>query len=268
MAYEKGVFWPHAEYAAAIPGGEAVMTRCHSLSFAPFVNNFNELILINMILDIHTHHLPPEGMAVTGLCLKGDGSDRAENIISENPTRFFSVGIHPWDVSDCEGECSDRLWERLSNLAGLANVVAIGECGIDLHEGTAPLFRQMQVMKRHIELSEELQKPMIIHDVKGHDILIGMRRDLNPKQKWALHGFRLKPSVAAMMLRAGFMLSFGPNFNPETLRDIPADCLLAETDDADISISDVIVRMSAVAGRDITPDIAENSARFLGINTL
>ncbi len=208
--------------------------------------------------------MPPGEMAVTGICLKADGSDRAEQLTASFPTLLFSVGIHPWDVSPVPDADEERAWERLEALALLPNVAAIGECGIDLMRGNAPLFRQMQVMKRHVELSERAGKPLLIHDVKAHDILVGMRRDMKPSQPWAIHGFRLKAGVAEMMLRAGFMLSLGPDFNPDSLRTIPRDRLLAETDDSPVEIGTVIARLSAAAGEDLGPTIAANSAAFLG----
>ena len=210
------------------------------------------------ILDIHTHHEAPQPHAVVALRI-ADNYD----IPRLRRTQLYSSGVHPWDTN-CE--ISDHDWKKLENLAEKEEVVALGECGIDLTPKGGPLFRQLQVFKRQIEISERLGKPMVIHDVKGHDIIAGARRDFKPTQNWAIHGFRRKPEVAHMLLSAGCWLSFGPNFNPDTLRATPEDRILAETDESDTSINQVIAALSEAYGKDLKPIIAENTRRFLGID--
>lgn len=220
-----------------------------------------------MILDIHTHRMPPQADAVTGIRLKEDGSDRAAEIIGAAPDRLFSVGLHPWDAA-LPATAEDSLFARMEELLALPNVVAVGECGVDLNRASAPLYRQMQLFRRQTDLAEKMRRPVIIHDVRAHDVLVGMRRDLKPAQPWAIHGFRLKASVAEMMLRAGFWLSFGAVFNPDALRIVPRDRILAETDDAPLSIGDVIARIasaSSAGSPEMTGIVAENTARFLNI---
>lgn len=207
------------------------------------------------ILDIHTHHSVPQPEGVVSLRVSKEG----ESYLLE-PEQAYSVGIHPWDTV---ADAIESRFPLLETLASQPGVVAIGEAGIDLNVG-GPLFRQLQIFRNHVELSEELQKPLIIHNVKGHDIIIGAHRDLHPAQKWAIHGFRQKPEVAQMFLRAGFYLSFGAVFNPETLAAMPADRILAETDDSELSIHEVIKRLSEVRGEDMLPLIKENTRIFLG----
>lgn len=206
------------------------------------------------ILDIHTHRAAPVPEAV--VCATPQSFDPV-------PGQLYSVGIHPWDTTSgiTEGD-----WELLERAARHPQTAAIGECGIDTLKG-GPLFRQMLVFKRHIQLSEELGKPLVIHDVKAHDIITGLRRDLKPSQNWVVHGFRGKPTVAAMLLDAGLWLSFGPQFNPDSLRALPSDRILAETDESADSIQTVIDRL-AHARPDVSAAlIAANSSRFLH-NTL
>lgn len=143
--------------------------------------------------------------------------------------------------------------------------MAIGECGIDLLKG-GPLYRQMQVMKRQIDLSESLGKPLVVHCVHGHDVIIGLKKDLQPVQNWAIHGFRGKPTVAKMLTDKGIWLSFGEKFNDNSVREVPAGMLLAETDESDSPISAIITRLSVLVGRDLTPEIEKDSRLFLGLD--
>lgn len=84
----------------------------------------------------------------------------------------------------------------------------------------------MQVFRRQAELAESLCKPLVIHCVRAHDIVIGIKKELKPRQNWVIHGFRGKPTVARMLLDAGMWLSFGPRFNPDSLEVTPLTAYL------------------------------------------
>lgn len=207
-------------------------------------------------LDIHTHHAAPQPEAVVALMVQS-----GEKLTPLIANQKYSIGIHPWHTME---EISEQQWRALEEIASLPEIVAIGETGIDLTPRGGPLFRQLLVFKRHIEISEQLGKPLIVHDVKAHDIIVGTRRDMKPARPWAIHGFRGKKGVADMLVRAGCYLSFGPNFNPESLRSVPQERILAETDDSDVAIEEVVNNLSQAYGKELTDIIAENTRRFLG----
>lgn len=206
-------------------------------------------------LDIHSHHKAPQPLGVISSSL-----DDFEPINGQ----LYSLGFHPWSTDESPDVAT---WEKFGRLAAEQCVVAIGECGIDLLKG-GPLFRQLLIMKKQIEISERLEKPLIIHDVKAHDIIIGLKRDLKPRQKWLVHGFRAKPAVGQMLAKAGINLSFGEKFNPETLHSVPEEMLFAETDESSLTIEEIIGHLSAERGYDLTERIAENTARFLNLDLL
>ena len=201
-------------------------------------------------LDIHTHHPAPQPEAVI-----------AVSIHDFNPMegQKYSLGFHPWDTDE---EITSEDWNKFEELASLSSIVAIGECGIDKLKG-APLYKQMLVMKRQIEISERLGKPLIIHDVRAHDIIVGLRRDPKITQNWMVHGFRGKPSLAKMMTDAGIYLSFGEKFNPDTPSSIPHGMILAETDESALTIEEIIENLSRNMGRSMTEPIAKNTFNFL-----
>lgn len=204
------------------------------------------------IIDIHTHHPAPQPEAV--ICVSPEDFNPMEG-------QLYSVGIHPWATT---GSIPEELWETLEAAAMHPQVVAIGECGIDLVKG-GPLFQQMLVMKRQVDLSERLGKPVVLHCVHAHDIVIGMKKDLKPTQNWLVHGFRGKPTVAEMFTDAGISLSFGASFNERSVGVVPEGMLLAETDEADMPIEEIITRLSVLSGRELRQEVEEATARFLGI---
>lgn len=206
-----------------------------------------------MILDIHTHHPAPQPYGVVSVRFGADIPDLM-------PGQLYSIGLHPWDTGL---ELTADVWQTLEAVASSPQIVAIGESGIDIAAKGAPLFRQLNIFRRHIEMSESLKKPLIIHNVKAHDMIVGLHKELKPSQNWAIHGFRGKPQVATMLLRAGLYLSFGERFNPESLRCMPLDRILAETDESQLDINMIMARISEARGEDISDAIAANSRAFL-----
>lgn len=220
---------------------------------------------MSTVLDIHTHHPAPAPEAVVVL----SATDLAVSYPSPEdvpllPEQAYSVGIHPWSLQ--LQAPSQAAIEMLEHLAERENVVAIGETGLDALR-PAPMFRQLQVFHRHIELSERLHKPLIIHDVKAHQEIIELYREYRPAMHWAIHGFHGKPTVADMFTRLGIYLSFGENFNADTLAAMPPELLLAETDESSLSIGEIIGRLSAAAGIDMQPLVAANARTFLSTSS-
>lgn len=172
--------------------------------------------------------------------------------------QLYSVGVHPWD----EADATPRL-DALAALASLPEVAAIGEAGLDLAKG-GPMYKQLLAFRRQVEISEEVGKPLIVHSVKTADMIAGLRRDLRPRQPWVVHGFRGKPATASQLLRCGCWLSFGERFNAETLRMVPADFLLAETDCSEKTIEEVLTALSEARQEDVKALAAANAARLLG----
>ena len=184
------------------------------------------------LIDIHTHN-----------------SIIADRTIFNSGTiyiagRNISIGIHPWHTGND--------WkEKFASIAGFAkekNVVAIGECGFDMLKSPAPIELQEEIFKTHVELSEELLKPLIIHCVKAHDRLIALRKELKPQQAWILHGFRGKPQQTEQLIKAGFHISLGERFNPDSARIIPADRLFIESDESSAAIADIYAAVACAKG--------------------
>lgn len=168
------------------------------------------------LFDTHTHHLRHDAWV-----------NRAPGDILE-PGYTYSVGIHPWYADSFD-------LRALEEAAAHEAVAAIGETGLDTLRGPS-LEVQEPVFRAHVKLSESLGKPLVIHCVKAFDRLMALKKELKPTQPWIIHGFRGKPQQAGQLLRAGFNLSLGPNFNPETARVIPSDRLHIETDDSPVAL--------------------------------
>lgn len=209
-----------------------------------------------MILDCHTHHTPPS----------------PEAIISASPISFkpigeqkWSVGLHPWHLDLVCGNdmrIKEEIWTELVAAAASPQVLAIGECGIDIPKGGL-LATQMLAFRRQALLAERLRKPLVIHAVKAHDIIVGIKKDIKPTQPWIIHGFRNKPSVAEIYINAGCHLSFGEIFNTESLRITPPERIYAETDESMLPIDSIITRLEEARQEDLKQQIIQNGNIFV-----
>lgn len=209
-----------------------------------------------MILDLHTHLPAPRPEAVISVSPNQLPPSEAF------PGQLYSVGFHPWDIP-ADGLSADDLL-CLRKAAERQDVVAIGECGIDMARiGDVALFSQMLAFKAQIELAEEMRLPMILHCVKAHDVILSMRKDVGAVQPWVIHGFRGKPSILQMLLQGDISVSYGSHFNPQSVAATPAESLFVDSDESSESILEIIARISQVNPAINEGVIARNVAELL-----
>ena len=173
--------------------------------------------------DLHTHN---------------EAADSRYSILNSNRAieeRYTSVGLHPWDIT----EDWEKDFLRITELAKSRNVIAIGECGIDKLKSTADIITQITVFQAHARLSEETRKPLIIHCVKGIDEITRLYKELNPTQAWIIHGFRGKPQQAQQITGCGLYISFGEQFNAESIKATPLERMFIESDESTLPIADI-----------------------------
>lgn len=195
--------------------------------------------LIKMIYyNIHTHYdfQEPDVILIRNFNVGEYGSFCGLDIQHS----FFSLGIHPWKLR--ESELSGNITYIEQN-AIFDSIKAIGECGLDK---LSPVSMELQkkAFLAQIMISERFEKPLIIHCVKAFDELIAIKKMINPKQIWILHGFRGKPQQAEQLTNQGFFFSLGWKYNDQSLSAIPLNRLFLETDDEKISIRKVYEKIA------------------------
>ena len=188
-----------------------------------------------MLFDVHTHKKPISGSsAIYNISL-----NEVENFLASDVQAQFSAGIHPCFIDDL----ADEWLEKMKTWLNDARFTAIGECGLDKNSET-PLEKQIEIFKKQIALSEKWKKTLIIHCVGCFNKVLNLKKQLNPQQKWIIHGFRGKPQLAQQVLKAGGYLSFGEHFNPESVRITPSEKLFVETDESELSIEEIFAKVN------------------------
>jgi TatD DNase family protein len=148
------------------------------------------------------------------------------------------MGIHP-------RQADRTLLPPLRTLAGLPQVAAIGEVGLDKLAST-PWSLQEEVFAAQVQLACEIRKPLIIHCVKAWQELMAVRKTVRYDLPWIIHGFRGNGTLAGQLLRAGCFLSFGIRYQSEAVclaREMRR--LLAETDDKPVDIRKIYASLAA-----------------------
>jgi len=146
---------------------------------------------------------------------------------------FYSIGNHPWNKAE-----SIALLKKFTG--DNPQIIAIGESGIDKLKSPYQLKNQIDHLKLQIELSEQLELPLILHIVKAYNEIIQLKKEMNPKQKWIIHGFNSYKHLDSL-ISSGFYLSFGQALTYNTklqtaFTSAPVDMIFLETDDSDLEI--------------------------------
>lgn len=177
-------------------------------------------------VDIHTHTAKPSAnlIQIVNLDLNQPCPEHG----------YFSYGIHPWALDDADFQAEKAL-QTLEEKLKLPQVLALGEAGLDkMHK--ASFERQIELFERQIELSDVLQKPMILHDVRSHNEIIALRKKHKAQQPWIVHGFSGTEQDIKQLIGQGIYLSVGESLlHPErkiykSFKFIDLDYLFLETD--------------------------------------
>ena len=152
----------------------------------------------------------------------------------------YSIGIHPWYIDENRLETDLNTIEQKLQLL---ECLALGECGLDKRI-EIDIALQIEVFEKQIALSEQYQKPIVLHLVAAFDELIEIKKRLKIKVPMIIHGFSKSEQLANQLIENGFYLSFGKYLlrNPElknVFENIPNDRFFLETDTIDESIEDV-----------------------------
>ena len=200
-----------------------------------------------MFVDFHTHKTKVESN-VFSIYSHSVGNPHSCD------EHYLSVGLHPWDISKVDVEHALAEVESLMDREG---VIMVGECGLDHCHGVSMAVQQ-QVFERHVLLSEQYAKPLVIHCVRAFDELLALKKRHKPQQTWVVHGFANNISIARRLVSEGILLSFGQNlFNPngnsaKIIRQMTEIPFFLETDDSSISIVEVYARAAEVLQTDMS----------------
>lgn len=147
-----------------------------------------------------------------------------------------SAGIHPNHAA----EAKPGDWDTVVRLASDPVVVAIGETGLDRHWDDTPFEMQEDYFARHLALSRNVNKPIVIHCREAEPDVVRMLRadfDQHGPIRGVMHSFCGSQETADAALAMGLFISFAGMLTYKTADNVravaarvPGDRLLVETD--------------------------------------
>lgn len=217
---------------------------------------------MNKIFDTHAHYFDKkfdelEGGAdsilsseefkgiVSGVINVGadpDNSYIAVNQALKYDFMYAAVGIHP---SDAQTSCTLSVDEEIDKLRALVRtrelqkknkIVAIGEIGFDYYWQPVNKPLQFEYFSKQMELAEEVQLPVIIHNREAHGDTFDMMCRY-PNVTGVLHSCSMSAEMVREIVKRGWYVSFSGTLTYKTAqrvreacKAVPLDRLLIETD--------------------------------------
>ncbi len=200
-----------------------------------------------MLVDSHCHlYLKELGEDITGALVHAaeagvkcvicpgidlDTSRQAQAIAGNHDSVFAAAGIHPNYTNDLPVNWLDDL----RHLCREPKIIALGEIGLDYHWDYSSPPVQQATFRSQLELAQELDLPVIIHNRKSDEDLINILKESGTRRGIA-HCFSGGRQLADAFLELGFYISFAGNLTyknsdlPVIAQNVPLDRLLVETD--------------------------------------
>ncbi len=201
-----------------------------------------------MLFDTHAHfdhrkfdadreallaRLPEKGVSL----LMNIGCDLSSSLKSvalseQYPFVYCAVGSHP----DAAGSLTDQTLQMYRQLAARPKVRAIGEIGLDYHYEDVPRQQQLLAFERQLELAQELDLPVVIHEREAHGDCLDVLRN-HPKARGVFHCFSGSWEMAKKLTDQGWYLGFtgvitfhNARRAVEVAQKMPLDRMVIETD--------------------------------------
>lgn len=195
-------------------------------------------------------------------------ADRHEGVI------FPCLGLHPTSV--------DAGWEKeLLDMEGYLSrhICAIGEIGMDCYWSKEFLKEQQEVLRIQLEMAARIDLPVIIHSRDSTELIINILKECRHLSlRGVFHAFsgsretfRELQRLGDWYIGIGGVLTYKKASIAETVRDIPAERILLETDSPYLTpvpyrgkrnessyIPLIAARLAELTGRDMA-EIAETT---------
>jgi TatD DNase family protein len=163
-------------------------------------------------------------------------SPRCVALAAQFPILRATVGIQPNHVA----EATPTAWDEVVALSNRAEVVALGETGLDRYWDRTPFHQQEDYFARHLDLAHKIDRAVVIHCREAEaDVVRMLRQDFDKHGpiRAVMHSFTGDLATAKACVQMGLYISFAGMLtykNAQALRDVaakmPLERVLVETD--------------------------------------
>ena len=221
------------------------------------------------------------------VCIASDLQDAraAVDLIADREGAWSTAGVHPHQA----GAASEGDLDHIRRLASdEADVVAIGETGLDYHYDNAPRGVQRELFEVHLQMGADLGLPVVVHARDADDDISAALRTMPAGTRGVLHCFTGGEKAFTEAMSAGWYVSFSgiasfKSFQPvELLREVPSNRILIETDSPYLApaphrgkrnepahvvhVAEAVARHLGAELSDVALMTTENACRFYGVD--
>lgn len=132
---------------------------------------------------------------------------------------------------------TDKALEEIKNLSSHPKIIGIGEIGLDYYWDTSYVELQKEIFIKQIQLANELNLPINVHDREAHKDTFDIIKKYNKNSKVVLHCFSGSLEFAKECVKEGWFISLGGVVTfknakkmKEVAQNIDENFLLLETD--------------------------------------
>jgi TatD DNase family protein len=148
-----------------------------------------------------------------------------------------AVALHPNEAG--RGAATDEALREVEQLAGLPQVKAVGETGLDFFRTPEAEGQRLQEesFRAHIAIAKATASTLVIHDRDAHDDVVRVLLDEGAPERVVFHCFSGGPALARTCAEHGWWASFAGPVTFKANDDLraavlatPVELLLVETD--------------------------------------
>jgi len=197
---------------------------------------------LDMLKDVNLDELQNEleslGISrIITIATSNKNFSRVQEIQNSFPNTYFTLGTHPHEAKDFHENDLSHIREVAKSDS--SKLVAVGEIGLDYYYDFSPREKQIEVFKKYLELSIELNLPVVIHTRDADEDMAQILKEYGPQmpKKGVVHSFSSGLELGALAAKLGFFLGFNgmitfknADLVRQAVNQTPINQILVETD--------------------------------------
>ncbi len=209
---------------------ELIDTHCH-LDIKEFSPQFDLLLTRAKEAGVQRIILPG---------VDRDGWDRMLELCRTRQGLYPAPGLHPMYLS----QHRPQHLEELEKLTRTADLVAIGEIGLDYYIEGSDRAAQQELFERQLEIASQARLPILLHVRKAHDQVMKTLRAKRFSHGGIVHAFSGSAEQARQYIKLGFGIGLCGTLTYDRARriraiaaELPQEAIVLETDAPDIPLA-------------------------------
>ncbi len=198
-------------------------------------------------VGINTHLNQAEANGVSDILVPGVTAKDWPKVIDtchlNHPVqRHIALGLHPCFLP--EHDIDRDLLTLEAHLKQRDDIVAIGECGLDLFIDNPQLEVQQQLLDAQLELAANYDLPVVMHLRRSVDLITQRIKRHRLRRGGIAHAFSGSQQQADQLVAQGFLIGVGGSVTYERAQrlrrvvcSLPVTSLALETDAPDMPLS-------------------------------